>query len=117
MANPITIYFELEDEVDPEEIKTRLASGLTEIPNVEESEVQQPEQRITGAEIAAVIGAAIVIAKSAQEAIDTMDAFVTSLKKLIHSIKGLKSAILETPSGPKRLEEATGNDIRAAMRG
>ena len=116
MTNPITIYFELEDEVDLEDIKERLAKGLAQIPNVEESEVQQPEQRITGAEIAAVLGVAIVIAKSAKEAIDAMDAFVTSLTKLIHSIKGLKSATLETPSGPKRLEEATGNDVRAALR-
>jgi len=116
MSSPITIYFELEDEVNFEEIKAKLANGLAQIPNVEESEVQQPEQRfITGAEIAVGLGAAIMIAKSAKEAIDVVDGFVTSLTKLIHSIKGLKSATIETPSGPKRLEEATDNDIRAAL--
>ena len=117
MSKPITLYFEVEDEADLETVKARLADGLAQIPNVEESEVQQPEQRITGIEIAAALGAAILIANSAKDAVDALDKVVTSLTKLIRSIKGLKSAIVETPSGPKKLEEVTGNDLRAALGG
>lgn len=115
MTNPFTLYFELDNEEDLEEIKTTLENGLAQIQNIEESEVQLPEQRVTGAEIVAVLGVAIVIAKSAKEAVDAIDSVISSLSKLIRSIKGLKSVTLETPSGPKPLDEATKSDIKKAL--
>jgi hypothetical protein len=56
-----------------------------------------------------------VIAKSAKDTIDVLGDFLTSLTKLVRSIKGLKGAIVETPSGPKNLDETAASDIKAAL--
>lgn len=111
MSDPIRIYFELDENADPEKVRSSLAEGLRHIEGVEASEVRQPDQRISGLEIAAAIGAAIVVAKGAQEAIEVTAAVIASVTKLVRSIKGLRTAILETPSGPKPLEEVTESDV------
>ncbi len=105
MADPITIYFELDEGVDIEDIKSRVAKGLADMEAVEESDVQQTNLRMPGIEIAAAIGAAVVVLQSAKGAIAVATELVEGLTKLVQSIKGLKSAIVETPSGPVKLED------------
>lgn len=116
MPRPIRIYFELEEGADAEKVKSSLEEELARIDEVGESEVKEPGERITGLEIAAAIGVGIVVAKSAGEAIDATAAVLESLAKLVRSIKGLKSAIVETPSGPKRIEEISAGDVEVLSR-
>jgi len=111
MSNPITIYFELDENVDIEEIKNDIEQGLLPIEEIEESDVQIPEQRFTGLEIAAAIGAVILVTENAGKLIDTSTELVNKLTELVRSIKGLKAAIVETPDGPRPLVDMTAAEL------
>ena len=111
MEDPIRIFFELDDDVDTEKIKAEISEGLMRLECVESSEVQETNQRFSGVELAATIGAAILVAKSAKEAIDVLGDVISSLTNFVQNLKGLKAVVLETHSGPKRLEEVTAKDL------
>lgn len=111
MEDPIRIFFELYDNVDVESVKAEISEGLMKLEYVESSEVQETNQRITGVELVATIGAVILVAKSAKEAIDVLGDVISSLTNFVQNLKGLKAVVLETHSGPKRLEEVTAKDF------
>lgn len=113
MSNPITIYFTLEADSDATAVKQDLEKVLQEFEEIEENEVEITDQRFTGLEVAAAIGAVIVVAESAGKLIDTSTDLVNKLTKLVASIKGLKEAIVETPDGAKPLAELTGEQLMA----
>ena len=111
MENQVTIFFKIEDGADVDEIKSTLAEGIAGITDVEESDLYLRNQRLTGAEVVATIGAVILVAKSAQEAVDAIRTVIASVTELVKDVKGLKDVVVETTSGPKNIEEVTTSDF------
>lgn len=114
MGPVLKLYFELDNDVEPNAIRTTLADRLRTLEGVETADVQQPDQRIiTGAEVVATIGAAILIARSAKDALDVARNLIKSLAEVVQEVKGLRAVVVDTKTGPKKLEELTDRDLEA----
>lgn len=110
MPEPIRIHFELDDTADPEAMRSAIEAEIATLEGLDMAEIVIEKPRMTGVEIAAMIGAGIVIAKSARQAIDVVSDIVESLTALVRNVKGLKAAIVETQDGGKRIEDLTSDD-------
>lgn len=111
MDKQVNFYVELDDDVNPKIVKKEIEKYLKSIDLITESDVYQTSPRMTGVEIVAAIGVAIMVGKSVTEAIDTTSDILQSIGRLFKEIKGLRSIIVETPEGAKRIEDLVEKSI------
>ena len=110
MSEAIRLHFEIDDEVaDPEALRSAIEEEIKSLNGIETSEVIIEELR-TGVEIVTMIGAGIVIARSAKDAIDIVSDIVESLTRLVENMKGLKAALVDTDDGRKDIEALTNDE-------
>lgn len=112
MSESVKIFFELEDGADKDAILFSLEQGLKKIQSIESSMVREHTEKVLGVDdVVVLLGAIVLVAKSAKEVIDVTADILDSVKELVKSIKGLKAVVVETKSGPKKLQEVKAGDI------
>ncbi len=113
MSEPMRIHFELDGDADPEALRSAIDAEIATLSGIEIAEVVIEAPRLMVGEVVTMIGAGIVIAKSAKEAVDVVSEIVESLTKLVRNVKGLKAALVDTDDGAKQIEDLTDDDREA----
>jgi hypothetical protein len=101
----LTFRFEVEKGFDAEVLAATVAERLSKVEGVEQSQAEVPDERFGVVEAVAVISAFILLTKAARESVEELKKFVTSLRKMVEEVNGLKVAVLDLAGEEVSLDE------------
>ena len=101
----LTFHFEVEEGFDAEALAATVAERLSKVEGVEQSEAEVEDERLGVAEAVAVIVGFVLLAKAAREGVEALTKFVTSLRKMMEEVKGLRGAVLDLAGKKVSLDE------------
>ena len=91
----LNFRFEFDKAVELEQTSRTIQAHIDQLHLVEETQVFTEKIRITGAEIAAAIGVAVLVARGSRELIQEVRKIITEMKGLTKDLQGLKNIYID----------------------